>query len=339
MKRIVLRRFGGPQVLEVETASAPDPAPGEVVVAVRACALGERDLQVREGNLPVELPRVPGREACGVVVQSCSPAVSFCEGDEVVLLPALSCGACLFCALGRDRACARYRRLGIDHDGALTERLAVPERALVLKPQGLTHAEAAASVLSLACAHEILMRAKLRPQETVLIMLRRTDAVAGAALQLARLLGARVIATAEDDEDVQIAQSLGAWNTIKVRQADLMDEVRKITVRRGADVVVDAANDPVVFGCVAPCARIAWLSGRGESCTVDARRLVDLGLTLLGAGEPSRAQVLEATGFLDRGDIDAPRVHSFPMERIIQAQRAAESAGAFRRVVVENPDA
>jgi NADPH:quinone reductase-like Zn-dependent oxidoreductase len=217
MKAAFFRRHGGPEVMEVGELPAPAPGPGEVLLAVRAAALNHIDLWLRRGlpALPVSFPHVSGGDVCAVVA-GLGPGTGggLKEGDRVVVNPGLSCGRCVRCQSGEDNLCPSYQMIGERTWGGEAERLVVPAANVVPAPPGPSDEELAALPIVYLTAWQMLVdKARVRPGETVLVVAAGSG-VGVAAVQVARLFGARVIATASTPEKLARAAALGAEATI-----------------------------------------------------------------------------------------------------------------------------
>src|SRR5579859_639191 len=220
MKAMVFTRYGGPEVLEPREIPDPAPAPGEVVVRVKACALNHLDLWVRKGlpGLKLELPHVLGADIAGVVEWSDTPGVP--AGMEVLLSPGISCGRCEACLSGRDNFCRSYSILGEHRAGGYAGRIRVPAANVLPKPTRLSFVEAAAVPLVFLTAwHMLVERAALKSGEWVLVHAAGSG-VGSAAVQIARLLGATVIATARGEKKLEAAGGLGAEHLVDSGKQD-----------------------------------------------------------------------------------------------------------------------
>ncbi len=242
MKAIVFYRHGDPDVLEVAELPTPHPGPGEVLVRVRACAMNHLDLWVRRGiaALRLEMPHIPGSDVAGVVAEV-GPEVSGVEvGDRVVVNATLSCGQCEFCLRGEDNRCRQGSILGEHVRGGYAEYVVVPARNVLKLPEGFPFEEAAAaSLVFLTAWHMLITRGALRPGEDVLIV-GAGGGVNTAALQIAKLAGARVIVVASNAEKAERARALGADHVIdRSQEPDWSRAVWQWTGKRGVDVVVD----------------------------------------------------------------------------------------------------
>jgi NADPH:quinone reductase-like Zn-dependent oxidoreductase len=246
MKALTLAATGGIEQLGVQELPQPSiESPTDVIVRMQAAALNRLDLFVAIG-LPgssLVFPHVVGSDGAGVVHEVGSRVSQFKPGDPVMINPTLSCGACPPCAAEEDTLCSNLQVLGEHRSGTVAEFVVVPAGNLAPVPPGMSWAQAAAFSLATLTAWRMLTtRARVAAGETVLIW-GIGGGVAIAALQIARLLGARTIVTSGTDEKLEVGRQLGADLLLNHQKADVRAEVRKYTDGLGADVVVDSIGE------------------------------------------------------------------------------------------------
>ena len=244
MKALAFDAFGGPETLRLREVPDPTAGPGEVLVRVRACALNHLDILVREGipALRTPLPFWTGCDIAGDVAALGPGVTSLKVGDRVCVNPSLTCGRCEFCIQGEDSLCVRYGLVGEHVPGGLAELVAVrAENALPL-PAHVSYESAASFILTNMTAWRMLVtQARVRPAEDVLI-LGVGGGVSSAAVQIAKLCGARVIATSSSDAKLERARQLGADILINYAKEDWETAVYEMTGRRGVDVVLETVG-------------------------------------------------------------------------------------------------
>src|SRR2546429_2117279 len=249
MRAWVIRGTGGLDHLEI--ADVPDPAgplePGQVRIALRAAALNHLDLFVMQG-LPLEYryPHIVGADGAGVVDAVGAQVRSVRPGDRVMINPGIPDYGCEYCRAGEHSLCVNYGILGEHRPGTLAQYVIVPEQntaVIPTLPTPLTWAEAAAfSLVTLTAWRMVVTRAQVRPGETVLVW-GIGGGVSLAALRIAKLRGARVIATSSSAAKLEQARALGADVTLNHRAQKISQEVRALTNKRGADVVIDHVGE------------------------------------------------------------------------------------------------
>ena len=241
MRAVGFTRHGGPEVLELLEVPTHQPKARDVRVKVKAVALNHLDLWVREGwpGLKLTLPHVLGADIAGVVDAVGDEVTDLAVGSEVVLNPGLSCGVCERCLKGEDNLCRQYAIIGEHRAGGYAEFICVPRQNVLPKPKRLTFEQAACVPLTFLTSWTMLVRrAQLQAGETVLIHAAGSG-VGSAGVQIAKLLGAKVIATASTDEKLARAKQLGADHVINYVTHDFVDEVKKLTNKKLVDVVFE----------------------------------------------------------------------------------------------------
>jgi NADPH:quinone reductase-like Zn-dependent oxidoreductase len=340
LRAVVIREHGGPEVLRFEERPVTEPGPREVRVRVRAVGLNHLDLWVRNGvpGHSFPLPIVPGCDVAGVVDALGPGALGVAVGEEVVVAPGVSCGRCLSCRAGEDALCRSYGIFGESRDGGCQEYLIVPDIGLFPKPEGLDWTQAAAVPLTFQTAwHMLKARARVQPGEQVLVHAAGSG-VSAAAIQIAALLGARVLTTAGTDEKCARGLALGAEEAVNYRATDFAREVRRWTGGRGVDVVVDHVGTDtferslrclVKGGRYVTCGATSGFELKTDFRLVFFKSLSILGSTMGGGHELATVLSLIASRRL-RPIVD--RV--FPLEQIADAHRRLAGREAFGKVVL-----
>jgi NADPH:quinone reductase-like Zn-dependent oxidoreductase len=245
MKAVVFNQHGGPEVLKYVDVPDPEIAANEVLVRVRACALNHLDLWVRRGlpGIQFNFPHIPGSDIAGEVARVGDLVTDVHAGDRVVLSPGLSCGHCQTCAAGAENRCRKYTLFGYQADGGCAEYVKSPVANVIPIPSSMSFEDAAAiPVAFLTAWHMLITRAQVQPGEDVLV-LAAGSGVGVAAIQIAKLAGARVITTASTDAKLAKARELGADEGINHTQKDILAEVKRLTGKRGVDVVIEHVGE------------------------------------------------------------------------------------------------
>jgi len=199
MKAVRIHEFGGPEVLRYEDMPDPKLREDQVLVRVRACAMNHLDLWIRKGLPGVPLPHILGSDVAGEIVEVGEYVEGFQPGQRVLLAPMIFCNHCRKCGAGLQNQCPSFTVLGNRVDGGNCELIAVPAINIIPIPDNIDFNHAASAPLVFTTAwHMLVSRAGIKIGQTVLV-LGANSGVGIAAIQLARLLGARVIATAGDE--------------------------------------------------------------------------------------------------------------------------------------------
>ncbi|HVZ71274.1 MAG TPA: zinc-binding dehydrogenase [Polyangia bacterium] len=343
MRAALFRTHGGPEVLEIADVPVPTPGPHEVQVKVTATALNHIDVWMRRGlpALHLKLPHVSGGDVCGVVSALGAGVSGVAEGDRVVLNPGLSCGRCEACLSGRDNFCPEYRMLGEQIWGAQAEYVVVPAANLVPAPRAtvpLDDTALAAVPIAFITAWQMLVdRAHLRQGETVLV-LAAGSGVGTAAIQIAKLWGARVIATASTDAKLAAARTLGADETINLTDKELVAEIKRLTNRRGVDVVVEHVGASTFPKSVVACAK----GGRIVTCgatdgfepVLNLRHVFWRQLSILGSTLASKARLFEVMALVGQGRLRPVVDRVLPLADVATGHRLIEARAAFGKIVL-----
>jgi NADPH:quinone reductase-like Zn-dependent oxidoreductase len=245
VKAVVVSQHGGLEALQYNDVPQPRILPTEVLVRVRSCALNHLDLWVRRGlpGITFALPLILGSDISGEVAQIGNLVTQVKVGDRVVLSPGISCGKCEACSAGNDNMCRKYALLGYGHDGGYAEFVKAPEVNAIPLPGDLSFEEAAAvPLVFLTVWHMLVNRARLKPGEEVLV-LGAGSGVGSAAIQIAKLMGARVMATAGSPEKLEKARELGADEVVNHAKQSIVAEAKRWTRRRGMDVVFEHVGE------------------------------------------------------------------------------------------------
>jgi alcohol dehydrogenase len=225
-----------------EVAAPPAPGPGEVQVRIRAVGLNHLDLWGYRGMAFAKrkLPLVVGVEAAGEVAAVVAGATEFAVGDAVVMYGALTCGTCGPCREGRDNLCENVAGImGFHVDGFARDLVNMPERLVIKIPPGVSMRAAACAPVAFATVEHMLFdNARLAPGETILIHAAGSG-IGTAAIAMAKAIGCTVFTTVGDDAKVEKAKALGADHVVNYRTDRFEHVVRKLTAKKGVDVVFE----------------------------------------------------------------------------------------------------
>lgn len=306
---------------------------------VRACALNHLDLWERRGieRVKIPLPHISGSDVAGEVIEPGESGLAV--GARVMLQPGLSCGRCQACLDGRDNDCPRYDVLGYSSDGGYAELIAVPAGQLIPIPDAIDFVQAAAFPLVFVTAwHMLVTRARLQAGETVLIIAAGSG-VGQAAIQIANLLGARIIATAGTDEKLDRARALGAGEAINHQTHRISEEVRRLTAKRGVDVVAEHVGQATweeSVRCLARAGRLVTCGATtGHAGAIDLRFLFARQLSLLGSYMGTKGELLRAAPLFFEGRLKPVVDRTFPLAEAADAQRWLEGRRQFGKIVLE----
>ncbi len=343
MKAVLLREFGGPEVLRVETVPDPVPGAGEIVIRVGAVSINRSfDLAVRRGTYgrtPV-LPLVLGADPSGTVVAVAPDVTTPRIGDRVSVQASIRCGVCPSCRRGRREDCRDTKTIGVHRWGGYAEYVAVPAANAVAVPAGLGFPEATVLTRHGGPALTYLRdRGGLTPGETVLVM-GAAGGLGSLAVQTAKLLGARVIAAAGADARVAFARTLGADEGVNYRRQDLAATVLELTGGAGVDLVLETIGDPVLWpqalASLGQGGRLVSIGAHGGGkVTLDIARLYMRRLTIIGAAGNPRANIEEALAWGEAGRLKASIERILPLAEAATAHRLAEESQPMGKIVLD----
>lgn len=340
MKAVRFHRHGGPEVLQYE--DAPDPAPNadEALVRVKACALNHLDIWARNGlpNVEIPLPHISGSDIAGVVEWVPPEEKELTKGDEVIVNPGMGCGRCDRCLSGKDNQCRYYTIIGYGVDGGYAELVKVRRTHLLKKPEGMTFEEAASFPLVFETAYHMLVtKARVGPGDVVLV-LAANSGVGSAAIQVAKLHGAVVIATAGDEEKLKRARVLGADHIIDHYKQDVLAEVKRITEKRGVDILVEHVGKATWERSVKALAKGGRLvlcgATTGSEVPTDLRYLFNRELTIYGSYMAGMGELLEVVKLFKAGRLKAVVDSVLPLAEAADAQKKMESSKHFGKIVL-----
>jgi NADPH:quinone reductase-like Zn-dependent oxidoreductase len=340
MKAVIFRQHGGPEVLQHTDVPNPRIKANEVLVEVRACALNHLDVWVRGGlpGIEIPLPHILGDDISGVVHEVGELVTWVKSGDEVMLQPGVSCGHCAECLRGQDNLCREYDIIGYRRDGGYAELVAVPGVNVIPKPKKLSWEEAAAlPLVTLTAWHMLVTRARLQPGEDVLVHAAGSG-VGSLGIQIAKLRGARVIATAGSDEKLAKAKELGADEVINYTSDDWPKDAKRLTDRKGVDVVFEHTGAETWSGSIASLKTGGRLVTCGATSGFDARtdirQIFYRHLTILGSFMGAKGELLAAMKFIESGKIRAVVDQSMPLSEARRAHELMEDRAQFGKLVL-----
>jgi len=340
MKAVIFNRHGGPEVLQYTDVPDPVPAPNEVLIRVRACALNHLDLWVRRGlpGIEFKFPHIPGSDISGEVASVGNLVKDVRVGERVVLSPGLSCGHCKECAAGNDNRCRKYTLFGYQADGGCAEYVVSPPANVIPIPDSMSFENAAAlPVVFLTAWHMLITRAQVQPGEDVLV-LAAGSGVGSAAIQIAKLASARVLTTASTDTKLTKARELGADELINHKKTDILAEVKRITGKRGVDVLIEHVGEATwekSVLCLAQNGRLVTCGATtGYNGKFDLRYLYSRNLSLLGSFMGSRAELYSVLRLAAEGKLHAVIDRVMPLSECARAHELLENSEQFGKIVL-----
>ncbi len=344
MKAIVIRQYGDwRDVMRLEKIDRPALAANEVLVEVHAVTANRtRDTQAAAGQYgdASNLPLVPGVDPAGVVAEIGAEVTGFKPGDRVVVISRSPCGVCAFCKAGQDGDCRGGTTMGIHRWGGYADYIAAPAGNIRAIPDNVSLHDAAVFMRHCPTALQLLDdKAGLKAGETVLVM-GAGGGLGSTGIQIAKLMGATVIAGAGGDDRVQLGRDLGADYGVNYRTRDLVEEVLKITDGKGVDVVFENISDPTTwpqaFACLAFAGRLVTAGAHGGGTVpLDAKRLYLRRLRVIGGAGSSRKNVETALKFARTGRLSCAIEKIMPLGALHEAFDLLGDGGVMGKIVID----
>ena len=338
MKAVRIHEFGGPEVLRFEEVPDPILRKDQVLIRVRACALNHLDLWIRKGLPGVTLPHILGSDIAGEVVEAGEYVSGCAPGQRVLVAPMVFCHQCAKCMAGLHNQCAKFSVLGNSVDGGNCEFIAVPAGNLMRIPDSMDFTQASSVPLVFTTAwHMLVGRANIKIGQTVLV-LGANSGVGIAAIQVAKLFGATVIASAGTEEKMAKARALGADHVVNHYRQKISEEVRKITLKEGVDIVVEHVGTATweesvkslkPGGTLVTCGATA-----GFQAGIDLRFLFVRQLSLLGSYMGTMGEFHEVMRHVFSGKLKAVVDKVFPLQEARAAHEYLEGSQMFGKVVL-----
>lgn len=340
MKCVRIHEHGGVDKLVYEEIPSPAIGPNDVLVRVKATSINHLDIWVRQGlpGVKFPLPLIPGVDASGIVAELGAAVRHVRVGDRVVVAQGISCGHCKQCLNGDDNLCKEYRLIGEHRDGADAEFISVPDRNILKLPDSVSFEAAAASALVFLTAwHMLVNKAKVQPGDDVLVI-GASSGVGTAGLQIARMVGGRVIATTSTDEKAMKLRGLGADEVINYKTHGVLDQVRQLTGKKGVDVVFDHVGASVWEESIKAMAKGGRLvtcgATSGYEATTDLRYVFYKQLQILGSTMGRNGDLITILNLIERGILKPVIDRVLPLAEVRQAHQIVEEGKHFGKIVL-----
>lgn len=340
MRAAVLRQFGQP--LQIEEKPIPQPGPGEVLVKVRASGLCVSDLHIQDGKIAtVRLPYTPGHELAGVIAAVGAGVPPERIGQHISAAIDIICGECEFCRTGRTNLCRKLVRIGFERDGSHAEYCVIPaQNAFPVSPE-IPFEQVTGIPDAVGCMYNGLKnQARLRAGQTLLIL--GVGGLGMNAIQLAKQMGATVLATSRRADKLETARQMGADAVIDTSQEDLRARAAALTGGRGVDVVLDniglewSINEGIAM--VRPGGRVLVCGYISEEFRVNYQEIMKFEKEILGIRGMTRQDMAEVIEWVNQKRIVPYVYKTVPFEQINEALDLLRSGRAKGRVVLTFPE-
>ncbi len=344
MKAVIMREFGAPDVLRYEDVPEPSIKRDEVLIRVSYTSINHLDIWVRTGLTAygTKLPHILGCDISGIIVDKGEDVKEFNAGDRVIVDPGIRCMRCEFCLSGRDNICRTFGIVGATVSGGYREYVAFPARDIIKIPDNTPLDVSAAFPLTYMTSwHMLVNRAKITPGERILIV-GGTSGIGIAALQISRLTGMEIIATAGSDDKLEFLKRNGADYIINHEREDIYERVKEFTGGEGVDVVFEHVG-PSIFekalrvlkkgGRLVTCG-----ATRGPEVRLDLRYLFSRELTIMGSIMGTRSEHLRITGLVGKGLLKPVIDSVYPLKDTRDAHKRIEERRHIGKILLRVSD-
>jgi alcohol dehydrogenase len=328
------------QLEVLDVADPPPPQAGEVQIRVRAVALNHLDLWGFRGMAFAKrkFPVVVGAEASGEIASVGAGVTRFKAGQPVVMFGALTCGTCPACREGRDNLCENVGGvLGFHVDGFARELLNMPERLVIPVPDGVSVRDAACAPIAFGTVQHMLFdNAKLQPGESILVHAGGSG-IGSVAIKMAKAIGCTVITTVGDDSKMEKVMALGADHAINYRKDRFEHEVRKLTKKKGVDVVFEHVGADTFNGSLLVLKRGGRLvtcgSTSGPTTTINLMQLFQQQYRIFGSFGQTMKNIVDSLDKMAAGM--KPIIDTeVPLTNVAEALARMESRNVFGKIIV-----
>ena len=342
MKAIFFEQHGGIEVLKYADLSEPKPAPGEALVRVRAVALNHLDIWVRRGwkGLHLEMPHIGGSDIAGEIVSVNSESSDWTPGTKVIVYPGTNSMEDEWTRRGEECVSPGYKIIGEQSKGGMAEYVCVPAKNLFKMPAQLSYEEAAAPLLvATTCWRMLFKQGALTPGQSVLVV-GAGGGINSLSIQLAKAMGAKVIALTSSAEKAQRAQELGAAEIINYKQSSNWPiEVLKLTRGRGVDLVIDNVGQATLAKSIRAVARggriVTVGNTTGPEITFDNRLFFTKQISLIGSTMGGKQDFIDALEFMWANNIKPVIDCVEPLKNGIKALKRLEDGEQFGKIVLK----
>lgn len=340
MKAVVIHENGGLEKLIYEEQPVPKLSPSEVLVQVKACALNHVDLLLREGTFKPykSLPHIMGCEVSGVVAEVGSEVDGLKSGQRCAIYPCLTCGKCEYCWAGEITTCLDYKYIGAAVHGGYAEYVKMPGANIMPIPDSISFDDAATiPQVFLTAWHMLVSRARIKPSDDVLIHAAGSG-VGSAGIQVAKLAGARVIATASAWDKLELAKSLGADEVINYREKDFYQEVMRFTEKRGVDIVFEHTGEQTWEKSVLCLTRGGTLvtcgAKTGNMAKMDIRHVFSKQLNIIGSNCGNRKEMADCIKLMAQGKLKAVIHKVLPLKEARLGHQLLMDRSQFGKIIL-----
>ncbi len=339
MRAVRIHTHGGPEVLQVDEVPEPTPGPGDLLVRLRATSVNHRDAWIRRGHphpkYHVDLPAVLGIDVCGDVVEVGSEVDGFRPGDRVTANPYMQCGTCRYCVRGEFQLCPDFDV----YNGTYAELFLVPARFAVSVDPSVPDEHVAAFPNAYITAWQMLVgKAGVDAADTVFVWA-GTSGLGGAAIDIGKLSGARVITSAGTEEKREVLRDGVADEVLDHHSPDLVDRVLDLTAGEGPTIVFEHVGQATWERSIEMAAHGGTIVTAGATSGDDARMNVTYmfvkQLRILGSRLGTMADTVDAAHHLSAGHFSPLIGAVLPLEELAGAHVLLDEGRVTGKVIVK----
>lgn len=341
MKAVVFYENGEVDKLMYTDMEKPKISPYEVLVKVKACALNHLDIWVRQGlpGIEIPMPHILGSDIAGEVAEVGMEVKNFRPGDKVLIAPGVRCRKCVYCITNSDSMCNSFKIMGFQVQGGYAEfAKAHVDNIIPISDKFSFEEWAAVPLVFLTAWHMLITRGQLKPGENVLIHAAGSG-IGSAAIQIARLSGARVITTARGEKKVEKAKQLGADEVIDYSKENYAERVRLITNNKGADLIFEHIGPDTWeknLQCLARGGRMVVCGATsGPTSNIDIRFLFMKQHTIIGCYMGSKKELLDVLNLVELGRLRPVIDSTFPLKEAQEAHQKMLNRENFGKIVLK----
>jgi NADPH:quinone reductase-like Zn-dependent oxidoreductase len=339
VRAVRIHAHGGPEVLQVDEVPEPVPGPDDLLVRLRATSVNHRDVWIRRGHphpaYRVELPAILGIDVCGDVESVGSAVDGFRPGDRVTANPYMPCHRCRYCVAGRFQLCPHFSV----YSGTYAELFLLPARYAVPVDPSVPDEHVAAFPNTYITAWQMLVgKARVSPEDTVFVWA-GTSGLGGAAIEIAKLAGATVIASAGSEEKREVLRRGRADHVLDHGAADLVARVLELTDGEGASTVfehVGTATWQRSLELAAPGGTIVSAGATsGDEAVTNVTYVFVKQLRILGSRLGTMRDAFDAVRQLDAGRFSPVIGSVLPLDRVGEAHALMDEGQVIGKVIVK----
>jgi 2-desacetyl-2-hydroxyethyl bacteriochlorophyllide A dehydrogenase len=335
--------FPGEKKVEIQEVDIPTPGQGEVLIQLKASAICRSDMSLYygtsvfgDGNKKVSI--IPGHEPAGVITEVGAGVLTYKVGDRVAVYLALGCGECAYCKSGYKMFCKEFKCIGFDSHGGDADYMVAPAENCMRLPDDMNFITAAVSTDAVGTLYHAQKRLNISGRDTLVMF--GLGPMGNAGVMIAKGLGATVIAVDMLDERLEMAKELGADYTINGKDANVLEEIARITNGQGADAAIDCSGSPYAendaLNCVRPHGRVAFIGESKETTIKPSEQLIRKQITVMGSWYFPIHEFEEIAEFIVKKNLPVEKLvtHTFPLTEAETAFRLFDERKTEKAVFV-----